>query len=146
MGRGMVRQRHQASCPRDIDGTVLPHRCRASWTYVLDVGPTATGHRRQITRSGFPTRAVATSALDEMRRQVGDGIDDQRLTTGEYLEQWLKGKRALRPSTLKSARELLDTLAEELSSPVAAATRTRRALRSRSSRKGGGARRKANAT
>jgi len=105
---GTVRQRHVASCPRGSDGALEDHRCRGLWEFVLDGGRYPSGKRRQLTSGGFRTKTEARAALRKVRQELADGIDgDRGLTTGEYLEQWLKGKRSLRPSTLKSYREHL---------------------------------------
>ena len=85
------------------------HRCRGRWSYVVDAGRDATGRRRQLTRGGYATRTEARAALRELLLAgSARDIDSHRLTVGSYLEQWLDGKRALRPSTRKSYREHLD--------------------------------------
>lgn len=108
MRDGSVRQRHTRACPRDDGGRLVEHRCRGPWEFVLDAGRRPDGRRRQITRSGFATKSEARTALRRAVQEVAEGIDgDRGLTTGDYLRQWLDGKRALRPSTLKSYREHL---------------------------------------
>ncbi len=108
MKDGSIRQRHTRTCPRDDDGKVLEHRCRGPWEYVLDAGRHPNGKRRQITKAGFATKGEARAALRRAAQELADGIDgDRGVTTGAYLEQWLAGKRALRPSTKKSYREHL---------------------------------------
>ncbi len=85
------------------------HRCRGKWSYVVDAGRDATGRRRQLTRGGYATRTEARAALREvLLAGSARDIESHRLTVGSYLEQWLDGKRALRPSTRKSYREHLD--------------------------------------
>jgi integrase len=106
---GSVRQRHTAACPRDENGKLVDHRCRGLWDFSLDAGRYPNGKRRQLTRGGFATKADARAALRKAAQQLSEGIDgDRALTTGVFLQQWLAGKRALRPSTVKSYREHLE--------------------------------------
>jgi len=108
MKEGTVYQRHLAHCPRDATGNLGPHRCRGSWAYVLDAGRDSLGKRRQLTRGGFATRSEARAALREMLLSgSASDVASHRLTVAEYLKQWLEGKRALRPSTLKSYQDHL---------------------------------------
>jgi integrase len=106
MKRGTVSQRHRADCPRAGEGGWLPHRCRGPWEFKVDLrrGPHAA--RRQVTRGGFATKREAQLALARHLDHERAGIDVANpVTVGEYLNQWLAGKRSLRPSTLKSYRE-----------------------------------------
>jgi integrase len=106
MKRGSVSQRHRADCPRGGDGALLPHRCRHSWQFTVDVRRGADEGRRQITKAGFPTKREAQLALQRYLEEDRAGVDvATRLTLGDYLDHWLEGKRALRPSTLRSYRE-----------------------------------------
>jgi integrase len=99
MKHGTVYQRHLMSCPRDDDGTYLPHRCRGAWGYVIDLPRGADGRRRQATKSGFPTRAAARTAMQEVAALLVSDFPMHSLTVGEYLEEWLQGKHALKAST-----------------------------------------------
>lgn len=110
MPDGSVFQRHTLACPRQADGRYLPHKCRGSWSYHLDVGRDHQGRRRQLTRGGFATRTAARAALQQLQDEVraGAGEEAHTLAVATYLEEWLAGKRALRPSTRKSYREHLD--------------------------------------
>jgi integrase len=110
MREGSVFQRHTIACPKGEDGSYLPHKCRGSWSYYVDVGRDHRGRRRQLTKGGFLTRAAARAALRQLLEEVHGGAsnDAHTLTVVRYLEEWLAGKRALRPSTLKSYREHLD--------------------------------------
>lgn len=77
-----------------------PHRCRGGWAYYLLIGRAPDGRRRQITRSGFPTKRAAQEALREvLARQDAEIAEVHRLTVGVYLDQWLKSKRKIRPTT-----------------------------------------------
>ena len=76
---------------------------------MLDAGRDALGKRRQLTRGGFATRVEARAALRQMVLSGSTAdVASHRLTVEDYLKQWLEGKRALRPSTLKSYREHID--------------------------------------
>jgi integrase len=107
---GRVFQRHTTSCPTDDSGRPLPHKCRGKWSYVVDSGRRSDGRRRQLSRGGYPTKAAARAALAQLLQEIGAGAADEshHLTVAEFLEQWLAGKRALRPSTRKSYREHVD--------------------------------------
>src|SRR4051794_15670303 len=98
MKHGSVYQRHSRRCPRDESGQVAPHRCSGGWAYVLEYGRDSDGKRLQRTRSGFPTRAAAQKALHEAARAARSDVTVHTLTLGEYLEMWLAGKHALKPS------------------------------------------------
>jgi integrase len=100
--QGTVRQRHLKSCPRDADGRLLPHRCRGSWGFHVELSPDGEGRRRQFTKSGFATRSEARAALNTYLKQIGEGVQPSRRTTGDYLDEWLTAKRALRPTTRRS--------------------------------------------
>ncbi len=104
MKHGAVTQVHDRRCPRNEDGSVALHRCRNSWRYVLEYGKDSNGRRLQKTKSGFPTRAAAQEALGEVVRQLGLGATVHSLTVGQYLEDWLQGKHALKPKTVAQYR------------------------------------------
>lgn len=110
MRGGSVYQRHLKGCPKDEAGDWKRHKCRGSWAFTIDVGRSATGHRRQLVRSGFATKTAAAEALKDLSRRLdADGYQEQhKLTVGEYLEQWLEAKRGLRPSTHQAYRSHLD--------------------------------------
>ena len=99
MRHGTVYQRHSRSCPRDGAGGWLPHRCRGAWAYVVDNGRDPNGRRKQISKGGFPTRSAALSALREITDLQHLEVNAHTLTVGEYLDSWLVGKLALKPST-----------------------------------------------
>ena len=109
MKQGTVYQRHGTHCPRSPSGELLDHRCRGTWSYVLDAGRDQSGRRRQVTRGGYATRADARAALREILLSgAARTHDTYRLTVETYLAQWLDGKRGLRPTTRKSYREHLE--------------------------------------
>lgn len=104
--RGTIRQRHLASCPRLADGSFASHKCKGPWQFMVDADRAPTAPRRQVGRAGFPTKRDAQAALQRFLEDERYGIDvTNDATVGDYLEHWLAGKRALRPSTLKSYRE-----------------------------------------
>lgn len=103
MRRGTVHQRHTAICPRTTDGGYAPHKCRGPWAYYVLAGRGPGGKRRQITRSGFATKRQAERALnDVLGRENAEIAEVHRLTTGQFLNQWLAGMRSLRPTTVRS--------------------------------------------
>jgi integrase len=60
-----------------------------SWSFVVDVAPDpSTGRRRQRTKSGFATKALAETA---MRAAIAEGSrsDDDGRRLGDYLDEWL---------------------------------------------------------
>lgn len=100
MRDGTVHQRHVKSCPRGEDGTWQQHRCRGTWTFVLDGPRGLDGKRKQVTRGGFATKGDALSALREQADRLrGSEPGAGRQTVAAYLEDWLDGKRALRLSS-----------------------------------------------
>jgi integrase len=67
---------------------------------VIDVGRHADGSRRQVVRSGYPTKRQAQTALrEELARQTAGLADVRGLTVSAFLEGWLAGKRRLRATT-----------------------------------------------
>lgn len=105
MRNGSVYQRHTRACPRDDQGTILPHRCRGPWAFVCDTGSGT--ERKRLTRSGFRSRAAAQAALREARDQAGSHLVDHRLTVGDYLATWITGKQALKRSTQSHYRDAI---------------------------------------
>jgi integrase len=106
--QGTVYQRHGAGCPRQPDGSYAKHRCKGSWTYLIDLGRDPSGKRRQRGKGGFPTKAAARAALQEVVSLQMADVDLHRLTVAEYLNGWLAGKHALKPSTAAHYRDALD--------------------------------------
>lgn len=88
-----------------------------TWQFVHDREPDpVTGRRRQKRRIGFKTRKAAEEA-ERLSRQEDDEdplglLDDEKLTVGEYMEHWLRKKRAnlvhpSKPSTLAGYEQML---------------------------------------
>jgi integrase len=107
--RGSVRQRHTTRCPKDPDGGYAPHKCRGKWWWVLDLGPDpVTGQRRQPSKSGFATKAVAEADLAKARERLGvTGGRSEGLTTGEWLDQWLASLHRASPTTIERYEALV---------------------------------------
>ena len=105
-------QRHATACPRNAGGRgFAPHRCTGKWYYVLEIGRDSNGKRLQEMKGGFGSRQEASEARAARRAQLrARPTDAYRLTVGQYLEDWLAGKRRLRQTTRESYREYLDTL------------------------------------
>ena len=106
MKHGSVSQRHMRSCPRAEDGSYAPHRCRGTWQWVLEYGRDSNGRRLQTSKAGFPTKAAAQSALQEVVRTFMADVNVTAMTVGEYLEAWLAGKHALKPKTMALYEDL----------------------------------------
>jgi integrase len=96
---------------RDANGKRVKscRKTHGSWAYTVDVGrDEKTGRRKQKVRSGFRTRedaeAARTKELAEI--DVGTWTDDQGVTLGAWLDEWLRhleGRR-LSPLTLANYR------------------------------------------
>ncbi len=101
--------RHTRRCPRKAGGGYAPHKCTGTWSYVVDVGRDSNGKRIQETKGGFLTKQEAREARAARVTLLSSRTADaHRLTVGDFLEQWLEGKRKLGPSTLASYREYID--------------------------------------
>ncbi len=78
----------------------------SSWTYVVDIGLTPDGKRKQKSKAGFETKKAAQAALTEVLATVRQGTytEPTRLTVGSYLtDRWQPAIRAtIRPSTFAS--------------------------------------------
>jgi len=105
---GSVAQIHTRACPRTEDGSFAPHRCKGTWRYTLEYGRDSTGRRMQTGRAGFPTRAAAQQALQDVVRTLLVDVGVHSVTVAEYLDTWLTGKHALKPKTVELYRTLAD--------------------------------------
>ena len=107
-----VMQRHATACPRNAGGRgYAPHRCAGKWYYVLEIGRDSKGKRLQEMKGGFRSQREASEARAARRLQLRSRpTDAYRVTVGQYLEDWLAGKRRLRQTTRESYREYIDTL------------------------------------
>ncbi len=64
--------------------------------------------RKQITKGGFPTKAAAKAALQDLATILMSDVDAHSVTVGQYLDDWLAGKHALKPKTVALYRDALD--------------------------------------
>src|SRR5687768_11571227 len=101
--RGSVRKRCQC---RDAEGRQVKS-CRknhGSWSFTIDAGYDATSKRRQLTRSGFRTRDIASEAMTKQLAALdaGNWKSDRGLSLDSWLEQWLGAfaDRGRSPKTL----------------------------------------------
>lgn len=82
------------------------HKRGDRWAYVVDTGrDAATGKRRQRTKGGFRTKALAEAALSEFMGEVraGTAVALTSITLGQYLGEWLvTAKPQLRETTWAS--------------------------------------------
>ena len=91
-------------CPK------LKSRRHGTWGYVLDVPAKPPRKRTQMRRGGFASRKEAQAALDKLKQRLGQGQEiNDRETVGEWLRTWLASKRSVRPSTLRSYRQHVDS-------------------------------------
>lgn len=78
-------------------------KSRGSWRFVLELEPGPDGKRRQLQRSGFRTRADAQTALEQAQELARRGARlDQRLTYGQWLDEWLAAKLNIKERTRDS--------------------------------------------
>ena len=108
MKHGSVAQIHTRACPRNEDGSFAPHRCKGTWRYTLEYGRDSAGRRMQTGKAGFPTRAAAQQALQDVVRTLLVDVGVHSVTVAEYLNTWLTGKHALKPKTVELYRTLAD--------------------------------------
>ncbi len=103
--RALIRKRCN-SCGATIPDKVCPkgHR-RWTWSFTVDVNPPG-ATRKQITRSGFKTKAEAQRALDGLKGAIyrDQYVEPSRVPFGSYIEaSWLPAiRRSLRPTTFAS--------------------------------------------
>jgi len=95
---------------RDVAGRLLDVRCprlaereHGSWSFRVDV-PGPGGKRRQVRRTGFPTKAAARAEYERLRVEVRDGmhVDTGKVTVGQWLDEWLAGRGKIRETTRAS--------------------------------------------
>ena len=89
--RGSIRKRCQC---RDEGGRRVTgcRKAHGTWAFTIDVGVDAsTGRRKQLVRSGFPTRDEAQDAMTSALNAVNTGTwtDDKAITVGMWLDQWI---------------------------------------------------------
>jgi hypothetical protein len=74
---------------------------------VLEYGRDSNGKRLQTSKGGFDTKAQAQTALQEAVRVLMADVKVHGLTVGQYIENWIAGKRALKPKTVALYRQVL---------------------------------------
>lgn len=78
---------------------------RISWTFTVDTSG-AGESRKQVTKSGFRTRAAAQGALNNVLHalQHRQYVEPEKVTVATFLsDQWLPAKRSnLKPTTIRS--------------------------------------------
>jgi len=88
------------------------------YVYRIDLGvDPATGKRRQISRQGFKNKKAVERALAEHLEQLRSGthVDQSKMTTAEYLEQWLDNQKLrLEPTTWASYKTAADRVTARL--------------------------------
>ena len=107
MKNGVVEQRHGRRCSK-------VGRCGCSWSYRVD-GPEAIDGSDEIRKGGHPNKTAAREALADVQRRLANGEEvGGSLTVAEYLEDWLRAKRAAgrRDSTLAQYRIYVDNYLE----------------------------------
>jgi hypothetical protein len=73
-----------------------------TWSYVVDVGLSADGRRRQRMKGGFATKREADRALRELIQRLDEGtyVQPSALTLGTFLtDEWLP---AMQPPILRA--------------------------------------------
>jgi integrase len=81
------------------------------WSFVVDVGRTEEGRRKQRWQSGFATKRDAQDALTETlsRLKGGNDVAPSKVTVAAFMRQWLAGLPAtVRPSTVEGYRNLAE--------------------------------------
>lgn len=91
------------TCGRIVQGRHACENCGGqwSWAFTVDTAPPGASRRRR-SGSGFPTKAEALAALNAIQTDVAEGtlVTRARLTLGEWLDEWLPGRKGeIRPST-----------------------------------------------
>lgn len=73
------------------EGSLFFRESRNRWEGIVDLGRDGAGNRRRVTVTGR-TRAEARAKLAALRKNADSGlpVGDQRVTVGEWLDQWLE--------------------------------------------------------
>jgi integrase len=83
-------------------------KAHGSWVLVAELERTAGGKRKQVKRSGFPTKTATHEALTELLGQANKGkiAHDGQQTLADYLPDWIdtKEQQGLRASTIRTYR------------------------------------------
>ena len=94
------------TCPR-----LLSDGKHGTWYFAVDV-PNTAGKRRTMRRGGFPTKAAASRALNDVTSRVVQGVQvDDRETVASFLARWLQVKAGdSKPITVRSYRAHVDNV------------------------------------
>ncbi len=100
-----------ANCPklRRADGSWNPKH--GTWYFALELPPGPNKKRRpRMRRGGFATSDDAREARDQAKATMRRGVDPSvKLTVGDYLTKWLKGRRDLKPTTEHNYKVSIET-------------------------------------
>jgi len=83
-----------------------------TWMFRLDVPPGADGKRRQMRRSGFRTKAEASTAMADAQSGLNAGTYavPTKETFAGFLARWLETRRpSLKPGTYANYEQLIRT-------------------------------------
>ena len=89
-----------AECPklRRKDDSWNPRH--GSWYYALELDAGPNGKRRRTRRGGFESEDAALAAMEKAKQKEARGGNAQiRLTTGQFLDDWLRAQKGLRRTT-----------------------------------------------
>jgi integrase len=103
--KGFVYKRCPCGTIRDPNGKRINcQKKHGSWAYVHEGPVGSDGKRKQQTRGGFRTEREARAKLNDALSALvaGTYIEPTKITVGEYLDEWLKGKAALRSTSRRS--------------------------------------------
>jgi integrase len=94
-------RRRSRSCPD------LSRRDHGSWYFDCRV-PDLWGHSKQVRHGGFPSRAAASRARDEVQALSREELAGHSWTLEQWLRYWLSTRTALRPTTLRVYTQHVD--------------------------------------
>jgi integrase len=105
--RGHVKRRCPA--PKPGESMCSGRSCSHPYAYWLDLPRAEDGKRRQLTKSGFPTKKEASAALAKALAAVEDRTftAPDTITVGTYLAAWLDGLDR-KPATLEAYRRVVE--------------------------------------
>ena len=89
------------SCPR------LAHGRHGSWYFHVSV-TNLMGRRERVRRGGYPTRAAARQARDEVLGRSREGQTSHAWTLARWLRYWLSARVGIRPTTRLSHTQYID--------------------------------------
>ena len=100
-GDGGESRRQNRSCPQ------LDQNGHGMWRFSCRV-PGADGRSLQIRRGGFPSKAAACRARDELLAQGPQGQASGRWTVEHWLRHWISASTRIRPTTHRSYEGHID--------------------------------------